>query len=78
MEQKKPLTAEEKKQFHYWVDNRPGWFCERVTANEIITYPTHCEIKKAGRTVLIARVNDIVGIDDCGQIYVTDYVNPIK
>lgn len=31
--------------FVYYVDNRPDWFCDKVTSNEIITYPSHCEIK---------------------------------
>lgn len=31
--------------FRYWEEPRPDWFCDRVSANEIVTYPTHCEIQ---------------------------------
>lgn len=39
---KKPVVVEA---FRYWIDNRPDWFCDEVTKNNIITYETHCDIK---------------------------------
>ena len=48
---KKPVVIEA---FQYGVDNRPDWFCDKVTSNEIVTYcgtdirqpeDYYCEIK---------------------------------
>lgn len=38
---KKPVMVEA---FRYWVDNRPDWFCDKVSNNDIVTFPTHCDI----------------------------------
>jgi hypothetical protein len=34
--------------FRYWLDDRPDWFCDEVTANRITTYETHCDLKVMG------------------------------
>lgn len=39
---KKPVVIEA---FRYGIDDRPDWFCDMVTSNEIVTHETHCEIK---------------------------------
>lgn len=39
---KKPVVIEA---FRYYVDNRPDWFQDKVTNNEIITFVKYCEIK---------------------------------
>lgn len=39
---KKPVVIEA---FQYWLDDRPDWFCDKVTSDEIVTFETHCEIK---------------------------------
>lgn len=38
---KKPVVIEA---FRYWIDNRPDWFCDKVSTSEIVTYETHCDI----------------------------------
>jgi hypothetical protein len=38
---KRPVVIEA---FRYWIDNRPDWFCDKVSTNEIIAYETHCDI----------------------------------
>lgn len=38
---KKPVVIEA---FRYGSDPRPDWFVDKVTRNEIVTHPTHCEI----------------------------------
>ena len=39
---KKPVVIEA---FRYWIDPRPDWFMDKVSANEIITHDTHCDVR---------------------------------
>jgi hypothetical protein len=38
---KKPVIIEA---FRYYIDFIPDWFMDKVTSNQIIMHPTHCEI----------------------------------
>jgi hypothetical protein len=62
---KKPVIIEA---FRYWKDCRPDWFCNKVTANEIVTYETHCEIKTL-EGVMRGEVGDYIIQGVKGEIY---------
>ena len=62
---KKPVEIEA---FKYWTDNRPDWFCDKVTTNEIVTYSTHCEINTL-EGVMRAEVGDYIIQGVKGEIY---------
>lgn len=54
--------------FRYRLDSRPDWFCDKVTTNEIITYPTHCEINTL-EGVMCGEIGDYIIQDVKGEIY---------
>jgi hypothetical protein len=54
--------------FRYWIDDRPDWFCDKVSANEIVTYDTHCEIKTL-EGVMRGEVGDWIVQGLKGEIY---------
>jgi hypothetical protein len=62
---KKPVVIEA---FRYWIDNRPDWFCDKVSSNEIITYPTHCEINTL-EGVMRGEVGDYIIQGVQGEVY---------
>lgn len=62
---KKPVVIEA---FRYWLDDRPEWFCDRVTDNSIITYETHCEIRTL-EGVMRGEVGDYIIRGVQGEIY---------
>jgi hypothetical protein len=62
---KKPVVIEA---FRYYVDDRPDWFCDEVSANRIITYETHCEIQTL-EGVMRGEVGDFIIQGVKGEIY---------
>lgn len=62
---KRPVVIEA---FRYYVDPRPDWFQDRVTTNEIITFPTHCEITTL-EGVMRGAVGDFIIQGIKGEIY---------
>jgi response regulator of citrate/malate metabolism len=62
---KKPIIIEA---FIYWEENRPDWFCDKVTTNEIITFTTHCEINTL-EGVMRAEIGDYIIKGIKGEIY---------
>ena len=62
---KKPVVVEA---FRYWLDPRPEWFCDKVTAHEIVTYATHCDIRTL-EGVMRGEVGDYIIQDVKGEIY---------
>ncbi len=62
---KKPIEIEA---FRYWIDNRPDWFCDKVSTNEIITHTTHCEIQTL-EGVMCGLVGDYIIKGIKGEIY---------
>ncbi len=62
---KKPVVIEA---FVYWHENRPDWFCDKVTTNEIITFETHCEIKTL-EGVMRGETGDYIIKGVQGEIY---------
>ena len=62
---KKPIVIEA---FRYWMDDRPDWFCDLVTANEIVTFETHCEIKTL-EGVMRGEVGDYIIHGVKGEVY---------
>jgi hypothetical protein len=62
---KKPVEIEA---FIYWNDPRPDWFSDKVTTNEIITYPTHCNIHTL-EGVMRGEVGDYIIKGVKGEIY---------
>ncbi len=62
---KKPVVIET---FKYLIDNRPDWFCDKVSSNEIITFETHCEIKTLEGTMR-GEIGDYIIQGVKGEIY---------
>lgn len=71
---KKPVVIEA---FKYGIDNRPDWFCDKVTSNDIIThFPTdrketqdfYCEIKTLEGTMR-GELGDFIIQGVNGEIY---------
>jgi hypothetical protein len=62
---KKPVEIEA---FRYWTDNRPDWFCDKVSTNEIVTFPTHCVISTL-EGMMRGEVNDYIIRGVNGEIY---------
>lgn len=62
---KKPVVIEA---FRYWIDDRPDWFCDKVTTHEIVTYETHCEINTL-EGVMRGEVGDYIIQGVKGEIY---------
>lgn len=62
---KKPVVIEA---FRYWTDNRPDWFCDEVTKNNIITHKEYCEIKTL-EGVMRAQAGDYIIKGIKGEIY---------
>jgi len=62
---KKPVVIEA---FIYWNDPRPDWFCDKVTLNEIVTYPTHCDINTL-EGIMRGEVGDYIIKGVKGEIY---------
>jgi len=54
--------------FKYKVDFIPDWFTDKVTSNDIVMFPDHCEIKVAG-VVVTGKVGDWIVRDPDGVIY---------
>ena len=62
---KKPVEIEA---FIYWYDNRPDWFSDKVTSNDIVTYQTHCDIKTL-EGIMRADAGDYIIKGVKGEIY---------
>lgn len=62
---KKPVVIEA---FRYNLDSRPDWFSDKVSTNDIITYPPSCLIKTL-EGLMTAHKGDwvIQGVE--GEIY---------
>lgn len=54
--------------FVYWHENRPDWFCDKVSSNDIITFETHCEIKTL-EGIMRGEVGDYIIKGIKGEIY---------
>lgn len=61
----KPVVIEA---FRYYIDNRPDWFCDKVSSNEIITFETHCKINTLDG-IMRAEVGDYIIQGIKGEIY---------
>lgn len=62
---KKPVVIEA---FRYLFDDRPDWFCDKVTTNEIVTHGTHCDIHTL-EGVMRGDVGDYIIKGVKGEIY---------
>ena len=62
---KKPVVIEA---FRYRIDDRPEWFCDKVTTGEIMTYETHCDIHTR-EGVMRGEVGDCIIRGVKGEIY---------
>lgn len=62
---KKPVVIEA---FRYGIDGRPEWFCDLVTANQIITFETHCEIKTL-EGIMRGEFGDSIILGVKGEVY---------
>lgn len=62
---KKPIVIEA---FCYGRDPRPDWFCDKTSSNEIITFPTHCEIETLEGTMR-GETGDFIIKGVKGEIY---------
>ncbi|MGG1652261.1 hypothetical protein ABHN03_03940 [Paenibacillus sp. NRS-1775] len=62
---KKPVEIEA---FRYWIEDRPDWFCDKVSSNDIITHSTHCEINTL-EGVMRGEAGDYIIQGVNGEIY---------
>ena len=71
---KRPVVIEA---FQYGIDNRPDWFCDKVTSNDIITHigtdiketqDYYCEIKTL-EGIMTGQLGDFIIQGVSGEIY---------
>lgn len=71
---KKPVVIEA---FKFWIDNRPDWFCDEITKNNITTHERYhvnghwerfCEIKTL-EGVMRGEIGDYIIRGVKGEIY---------
>jgi hypothetical protein len=63
---KKPIVIEA---FRFLIDPQPDWFCDRVSSNQIITYPSYCIIQTANlESWATAQAGDWIVKDESGEV----------